>query len=162
MWETAWLQTSSDLMCPLVLSFFKGGKWSYQTNEFRTQIYRQSPVRFYVWWFNRTLSIYNRGRYSISNINQQLTICQQIWCLHLFLIWNVVKKIGAFKIYSLSFNLAGFNWPEEQSTSIRYLWSRQIFGTKKKKFQHTQNALDEQDLKSGVWIMMKKYLYWDN
>ena len=68
--------------------------------------------------------IYNRGRYSISNINQQLTICQQmlkIWCIHLFLFCNFMKKIGAFIVYSLSFNLANLNWPEEQSISIRNL-----------------------------------------
>ena len=64
------------------------------------------------------------NRTSISNINQQLTICQQtlkFWCIHLFLFCNVVKKIGAFKVYSLSFNLADLSWPKEQSTSIRYL-----------------------------------------
>ena len=79
---------------------------------------------FNVWWFNRTLSIYNRGRYSICNINQQLTNCQQIlkiWCIHLFLFCNVMTKIVAFIVYFLSFNLANLNWPEESSTSIRYL-----------------------------------------
>ena len=32
-----------------------------------------------------------------------------------------MKKIGAFIVHSLSFNLANLNWPTEQSTSIRYL-----------------------------------------
>ena len=71
--------------------------------------------------------ISNRGRYSISNINQHLTNCQQmlkIWCIHLFLFCNVMKKIGAFMVYSLSFNLTNLNWPKEQSTSFRYLWTR--------------------------------------
>ena len=36
---------------------------------------------------------------------------------------SVMKKIGAVVVYSLSFNLADLNWPEEQSTSIGYLWS---------------------------------------
>ena len=49
------------------------------------------------------------GRYSISNITQQLTICQQM------------LKIGEFIVYYFSFNLADLNWPEEQSISIRYL-----------------------------------------
>ena len=31
------------------------------------------------------------------------------------------EKIGAFLVYSLSFNLAELNWPEEQSTSTQYL-----------------------------------------
>ena len=60
--------------------------------------------------------ISNRGRCSIRNINQQLTICQQmlkIWCIHLSLICNVMKKIDAFMVYFLSFNLANFNWPGE-------------------------------------------------
>ena len=73
--------------------------------------------------------ISNRGRYSISNTHQQLTICQQmfkIWCIHLFLFCNVVKKIGTFIVYSLSFNLADLNWLEDQSTSFRYLWSYPI------------------------------------
>ena len=39
-----------------------------------------------------------------------------------FFFCNVAKKLGAFISYFLSFNLTGFNWPKEQSTSIRYLW----------------------------------------
>ena len=35
---------------------------------------------------------------------------------------NVVKEIGAFIVYSLSFNLTDLNWTKEQSTYIRYLW----------------------------------------
>ena len=35
-----------------------------------------------------------------------------------------MKKIGAFVVYSLSFNLADLNWPKVQSTSFRYLLSR--------------------------------------
>ena len=46
----------------------------------------------------------------------------KIWCIHLFLFCDVVKKIGAFMIYSLSFNLVDLNWSEEQSTFIRYLF----------------------------------------
>ena len=65
-------------------------------------------------WLKPQIS--NRGRYSISNINQQLTICQQmlkIWCIHLFLFFfNAVKKFVAFIVYSLSFNLADLNWPK--------------------------------------------------
>ena len=38
-----------------------------------------------------------------------------------FAMFNVMKIIGAFIVYSMSFNLADFNWPEEQSTSIKYL-----------------------------------------
>ena len=37
--------------------------------------------------------IFNRGRYSFSNINQQLTISQQTlktWCINLFLFCNVM------------------------------------------------------------------------
>ena len=73
---------------------------------------------FASWLFNRTLSIYNRGRYSISNINQLLTICQQMLkiCINIFFFWNVVRKIGAIIVSSLSFNLAVLNWPKEQST----------------------------------------------
>ena len=72
-----------------------------------------------------TSQISNGGRYSIDNINQQLTICQQMlktWCNDLFLFWIVVKKLGAFVVYTLSYNLADLNWAKEQSTSIRYLW----------------------------------------
>ena len=72
-----------------------------------------------------TSQISNGGRYSINNINQQLTICQQMlktWCNDLFLFWIVVKKLGAFVVYTLSLNLADLNWAKEQSTSIRYLW----------------------------------------
>ena len=46
--------------------------------------------------------IFNRGRNSFCNINQQLTICQQmlkIWCTYLFLFCNVMNKIGAFTLY---------------------------------------------------------------
>ena len=32
-----------------------------------------------------------------------------------------MKKLDAFIVYCLCFNLAELNWPEEQSTSIRYL-----------------------------------------
>ena len=32
------------------------------------------------------------------------------------------EEIGAFIVYSLSFNLANLNWPKEQSTYNRYLW----------------------------------------
>ena len=71
-------------------------------------------------WVNGcTPQISIRGRYSISNINQQLTICQQmlrIWCIHLFLFLQSCEK------NSLLFNLADLNWPKEQSTSIRYQW----------------------------------------
>ena len=34
----------------------------------------------------------------------------------------VGKKLDTVIVYSLSFNLADSNWPEEQFTSIRYLW----------------------------------------
>ena len=58
--------------------------------------------------------ISNRGRrYSISNIKQQLIICQQIlktWPINLFFC-HVVYKLGAFVVYSLSFYLADLNWP---------------------------------------------------
>ena len=77
--------------------------------------------------------ISNRGWYCISNINQPLTICQQMlkmWCNHLFLFCYVVKTIGAFIVYSLSFNLADLYWPQEQSTSIRYLWYSTAFTNK--------------------------------
>ena len=49
--------------------------------------------------------ISNRGRYSISSINKQLTICQQIlkiWCIDLFFFCNVVKKLVHLK-YILDF-----------------------------------------------------------
>ena len=66
--------------------------------------------------------ISNRGRYSISNINQHLTNCQQmlkIWCFHLFLFCNVMKKNWC--IYGIFFVLQ-FNQlklPKEQSPSFR-------------------------------------------
>ena len=37
------------------------------------------------------------------------------------------KKLGAFIVYSWSFNLADLNRPKEQSTSIRNLWSEVVF-----------------------------------
>ena len=72
-------------------------------------------------WRKMESQISNRGRCIISNINQHLTICQQmlkIVCVHFL---QYCEKIGAFIVYSLSFNLADFDWPKEQSTSIRYL-----------------------------------------
>ena len=63
----------------------------------------------------------NRGRYSMSNINQQLTINVKK-LVHASFFSNVVNKFGAFIVYSLSFNLADLIWPEEQSTSFRYVW----------------------------------------
>ena len=71
-----------------------------------------------------TSKISNGGRYSINNINHQLTIYQQMlktWCNDLFLYYIVVKKFVAFVVYTLSYNLADLNWAKEQSTSIRYL-----------------------------------------
>ena len=49
-----------------------------------------------------------------------------IWFIHPFFFCNVMKKIGAFKVYSLMFNMADLNWPKDQSTSIRYLWLRPV------------------------------------
>ena len=48
--------------------------------------------------------------------NVKNLVHQPIFC-------NVVLKLGPFIVYSLSFNFANLNWPKEQSTSIRYLWS---------------------------------------
>ena len=58
-------------------------------------------------------------------MNKQLTVCQKMLktlCINVFF-QCCVKKLGSFMVYSLSFNLADLNWPKEQSTSIRYLWS---------------------------------------
>ena len=64
-------------------------------------------------------------------INQQLAICQQmlkIWYINnVSFFCKVVKKLGAFIVYSLSFNLANLNWPQEQSNFIRYLWDDSTF-----------------------------------
>ena len=51
----------------------------------------------------------------------------KIWCINVFLLCNVVKKIGVSVVWFLSFNLADLNWPEEQSSSIRYLWSHLLY-----------------------------------
>ena len=62
----------------------------------------------------------------VTYINQHLTICRQmlkIWCNHLFFL-HCCEKISVLTVYSLPFNLEDFNWPQEQSTSIRYLWSK--------------------------------------
>ena len=48
--------------------------------------------------------ISNRGRYRISNINQQLAICKhmlKVWCIHLFLFLQCCGKIWC--IYSIFF-----------------------------------------------------------
>ena len=74
--------------------------------------------------------ISNRGRYSISNINHQLTICLQMLKFGasiFFFFCNVLNKIGAFIVYFLSFNLADLYWPKEQSISIRYLVWHPLF-----------------------------------
>ena len=55
--------------------------------------------------------ISNRGRYGISNINQQLTICQQmlkIWCINLFLFLQCCEKNWC--IYSIIFVFQSCKW----------------------------------------------------
>ena len=42
-------------------------------------------------------------------------------------IYFTCKKLGAFIVYSWSFNLADLNRPKEQSTSIRDLWSEVVY-----------------------------------
>ena len=38
----------------------------------------------------------------------------------------ILEKLVSFIVYSLSFNLADLNWPEQPSTSTRYVWSQQF------------------------------------
>ena len=58
--------------------------------------------------------IFNRGRYSIRNMNQQLTICKQMlqtWCTNLFIFLQCCVKTGilfaqkAFMKYSHNLNI---------------------------------------------------------
>ena len=42
------------------------------------------------------------------------------------IVCNVVKKIGAFIVHSLSFNLADLNWPKDQFDSFRYLCTQPV------------------------------------
>ena len=72
-----------------------------------------------------TSQISNGGRYSINNINQQLTICQQMlktWCDDLSFLHYCEKTWCICSIYFVLQFSRLKNWAKEQSTSIRYLW----------------------------------------
>ena len=99
-------------------------KWKYPSPaELRTvwQSQRQpafdvGKMRDLVGWNQKALSRSTyifRGRYSISNINQQLTISQQMfktWCIKFFL-QCCLKNWCIHSVHSLPFNLADLNWP---------------------------------------------------
>ena len=60
---------------------------------------------FYIVEYNATL---NTCGATVSNIQQPQELCASL-------------GTRSIQVYSLSFSFADLNWPEEQSTSIRYL-----------------------------------------